>query len=132
MAIWSPTTGGPESNRRRSQRVVLALGITVSSADEGRIAAFQEETQTLVVNAHGALISLTAKVEKGQLLRMKNRATRKEQACKVVFVGPVANGKTQIGIEFTSPSPEFWHIAFPPEDWTAAEATPANPAGKSQ
>ena len=132
MAIWSPTTGGPESNRRRSQRVVLAFGITVTSADEGRIAAFQEETQTLVVNAHGALILLAAKVEKGQLLRMKNRATRQEQACKVVFVGPVANGKTQIGIEFTSPSPEYWHIAFPPEDWSAAEPTPANASGKRQ
>jgi hypothetical protein len=132
MATWTPATGGSESNRRRSQRVVLALGISVSSADEGRIAAFQEETQTLIVNAHGALIMLAAKVEKEQLLRMKNRATRQEQACKVVFVGPVANGKTQIGIEFTSPSPEYWHIAFPPEDWTAAEATPAKPAGKTQ
>ena len=132
MAIWSPTTGGPESNRRRSQRVVLAFGITVTSADEGRIAAFQEETQTLVVNAHGALILLAAKVEKEQLLRMKNRSTREEQACKVVFVGPLANGKTQIGIEFTSPSPEYWHIAFPPEDWSAAESASANPSGKSQ
>jgi hypothetical protein len=132
MTIWSPTAGGPESNRRRSQRVVLALGITVSSADEGRTAAFQEETQTLVVNAHGALILLAAKVEKGQLLRMKNRATREEQTCKVVFVGPVANGKTQIGIEFTSPSPEYWHIAFPPEDWSAAEPAPANPSGKGK
>ena len=132
MATWTPATGGSESNRRRSQRVVLALGISVSSADEGRIAAFQEETQTLVVNAHGALIMLAAKVEKEQLLRMKNRATRQEQTCKVVFVGPLANGKTQIGIEFTSPSPEYWHIAFPPEDWSAAEATPAKPTGKTQ
>jgi hypothetical protein len=132
MAIWSPTTGGPESNRRRSQRVVLALGITVSSLDEGRIAAFQEETQTLIVNAHGALISLAAKVEKRQHLRMRNRTARQEQSCKVVFIGPVANGKTQIGIEFTSPPPEYWHIAFPPEDWSAAKLAPANPAGKSQ
>ena len=132
MATWSPTTGGRESNRRRSQRVVLALGITVSSAGEGRNAAFQEETQTLIVNAHGALILLAAKVEKGQLLHMNNHATRQEQACKVVFVGPVANGKTQIGIEFTSPSPEYWHIAFPPEDWSAAESASANPSGKSQ
>jgi PilZ domain len=132
MAIWSPTTGGPESNRRRSQRVVLALGVTVSSGGEGRNAAFQEETQTLVVNAHGALILLAAKVEKGHLLRMKNRATRQEQSCRVVFVGPVANGKTQIGVEFTSPSPEFWHIAFPPEDWSAVEPTPANRARKGK
>jgi hypothetical protein len=132
MATWSPTTGGRESNRRRSQRVVLALGITVASASEGRNAAFQEETQTLIVNAHGALILLAAKVEKGQLLHMKNRATREEQTCKVVFVGPVANGKTQIGIEFTSPSPEYWHIAFPPEDWSEVEPTPAKPSGKGR
>jgi hypothetical protein len=132
MATWSPATGGPESSGRRSQRVVLALGITVTSADEGRITAFQEETQTLIVNAHGALILLAAKVEKEQILRMKNRTTRQEQACKVVFLGAVANGKAQIGIEFTSPSPEYWHIAFPPGDWRAAEPTPASPSSKSQ
>jgi hypothetical protein len=27
-------------------------------------------------------------------------------------------GATEISVEFESPSPRFWHIAFPPEDWT--------------
>jgi hypothetical protein len=129
MAPLTPAPGGQESNRRRSQRVVLTIGITVSSAGEGPLAAFEEETKTLIVNAHGALILLAAKVEKGQLLHMKNRATRQEQACKVIHLGRGANGKTQVAVEFTSPSPEFWRIAFPPADWTAAEPTPVNPYG---
>jgi PilZ domain-containing protein len=132
MSTKIPVSGGPEINSRRSQRVILALGVTVSSPAQGKLAAFQEETQTLVVNAHGCLISLSNKVEKGQLVLMKNRATQDEQSCKVVYVGGLANGKAQIGIEFTAPSPEFWHIAFPPEDWVPLERVPATRSDKKR
>ena len=93
--------------------------------------AFEEETQTLVVNAHGAMIGLAAKIEKGQILRLKNSATREEQVCKVVYLGPAFGGKAQIGIEFTSPMPDFWRIAFPPEDWTVPQQVPATRGNKS-
>jgi hypothetical protein len=36
----------------------------------------------------------------------------------VAFLGPVRGGKAEIGLEFTSPHPTFWRVAFPPEDWT--------------
>ena len=117
MSTWDPNRGGTESSRRRSQRVLVSVPITVSSEGGNRDAAFEEETQTLVVNAHGAMVALSAKVVKGQTLRMKNRATQEEQQCKVAYLGPASGGKGQVGVDFTSSAPDFWRIAFPPEDW---------------
>jgi hypothetical protein len=111
---WSP---GPNSGkqRRRSQRVMLSLPVTVSG--ETREGPFQEETHTIVVNAHGALITLAAKISQQQILRLKTPSHPEEQACRVTYVGPLTDGRTQLGIEFIEATPQFWHIAFPPEDW---------------
>ncbi len=75
-------------------------------------------TSTAIVNAHGALILLGAKVSSGQLLAVKNPRTNEELACRVVFIGPSQLSKTEIGVEFLKPAPKFWRIDFPPEDWT--------------
>jgi hypothetical protein len=130
MSISNAVKAGPESNRRRSQRVILSLAITVRTEEAPRNASFEEATQTLVVNAHGALIALVGKVERGQTLRLTNRATNEEQLCHVMYVGPVSGGKAQIGLEFKKPSPEFWNITFPPEDWTVPENERATREGK--
>ncbi len=124
MPTWDPAKGGSDSNRRRSQRVIVAVPVTVSSESGNKGAAFQEETQTLVVNAHGAMVSLAAKVGKGQTLRLKNHATQEEQVCKVVYLGPVSGGKAQVGVDFTSHAPDFWRIAFPPEDYVVPVPVP--------
>jgi len=125
MSNWDPTKGGGESNRRRSQRVIVSVPVTVSSEPGSKDAVFKEETQTLVVNAHGAMVALAAKVVKGQTLRLKNRATQEDVTCKVVYLGPAAGGKIQVGIDFTSKTPDFWRIAFPPEDWVLPDPLPA-------
>jgi hypothetical protein len=110
-----PPSPNPGRNRRRSQRVVLRLAITVSGSTSD--VSFREETQTMVVNAHGALIMLAAKVSQHQILRLKSPSHLEEQTCRVIYVGPITEGRNQVGIEFTKPAPLFWHIAFPPEDW---------------
>jgi hypothetical protein len=106
-----------ESKRRRSQGILLSVPVLVQ-AGAAEEQPCVEETQTLVVNAHGALIALTMKVEFGQALRVKNRKSQEEQQCRVAFLGSVHLGKTQVGVEFVEPAPQFWHINFPPEDWT--------------
>jgi hypothetical protein len=120
MANWDPNKGEP--TRRRSQRVIVSVPVTVS-CEIGT--AFQEDTQTLVVNAHGAMVALAAKVEKGQMLRLKNCVTKEELACKVVYLGPVSGGKVQVGVDFMTSAPAFWRITFPPEDWVLPEPLPA-------
>jgi hypothetical protein len=110
-------TGGSE--RRRSQRVFLSLPVLVRGAASGP-PSFEEETRTLVVNAHGALIILANRVEVGEKLRLKNLKSGEERPCEVAYVGPEVLGKIQVGVEFVEAAPQFWHITFPPEDWAQA------------
>jgi hypothetical protein len=125
MANWDPSRGAGETPRRRSQRVIVSVPVTVSSESGTKESAFSEDTQTLVVNVHGAMVALAAKVVRGQMLRLRNRSTQQEVACKVVYLGPASGGKVQVGIDFTSLSPDFWRIAFPPEDWVLPDPLPA-------
>jgi len=111
--------------RRRSQRVLMQVGVRISGTDaQGR--TFHEETDTLAINAHGALILLHARITSGSILKMQNNRTREEQDCHVVFLGPVRGEKAEIGLEFADPRPQFWRVAFPPEDWT-----PRSPEARS-
>jgi hypothetical protein len=102
---------------RRSQRVCLRLPITVLRKGPGSNVA-SEETHTLMVNAHGALVQLALTVEVGQLLGIKNTRTLEELVCRVVHLGPEYANKREVGVEFEVPAPRFWRIAFPPDDWT--------------
>ena len=110
----------PSSNpvaRRRSQRVLMQVSVRIRGNDaQGKV--FEEQTETLAINAHGALILLTARVTSGSMVHMKHNRTEEEQECHVVFLGPVRAGKAEIGLEFSAARPAFWRVAFPPEDWT--------------
>jgi hypothetical protein len=103
--------------RRRSQRIFMSVHVRVRGTDvNGK--TFEEQTETVAVNAHGALVLLDIPVEVGQSLSLWHRSTREEVDSGVVFVGTKQAGKTQIGIQFLNPSPRFWRVAFPPDDWT--------------
>ena len=124
------------SHLRRSQRVCLRLPIVVLREGPGTNVA-SEETHTLIVNAHGALIQLALTVEIGQLLGIKNVQTMEELVCRVVNLGPDQPGKREVGVEFELPSPRFWRIAFPPSDWTprspdAKAPTRHSPGGRAR
>ncbi len=102
--------------QRRSRRVLLSLPVLVQGEEDGTHSVL-EGAQALMANAHGALITLTMRVQLGQLLLLKNQESQEEQPCKVVYLGTTLNGKTPVGVEFTRPAPRFWRIAFPPDDW---------------
>ncbi|PYT90967.1 MAG: hypothetical protein DMG36_19760 [Acidobacteria bacterium] len=103
--------------RRRSQRVLMQVGVRVRGKDaQGK--DFEEMSETLAINAHGALVLLNARVISGGVIHMKHNKTGEEQECHVAFLGPVRGGKAEIGVEFVTPSPNFWRVAFPPEDWS--------------
>jgi len=116
MDNWSAP--GSDAKRRRSNRVILSIPVTVSG--DGAKGSFSEEARTLVINVHGALVALQAKLANGQQVKLKSPTSPKEELCKVVFVGPTVQGKTQFGIEFLEPVPDFWRVAFPPENWSPA------------
>src|ERR1700726_2597842 len=109
--------GSSHVARRRSQRVLMQVAVRIRGEDvQG--AAIEEETETLAINAHGALILMTARLTSGSKVLLQHKRTEEEHECHVVFLGPVRTGKAEIGLEFTSPHPTFWRVAFPPEDWT--------------
>jgi len=108
---------GPTSDRRRSQRVYLRIPIAVIAPGADKKMA-REQTHTVVVNAHGALIRLDLKVRVGQTIILQNPETSEEQTCRVVHVNTGADGKLEVAIEFLKAAPKFWRVAFPPQDWT--------------
>jgi len=113
----SPSTPGNPGPRRRSQRVLMQVPVKIRGNDtEGR--KFEEETSTLAINAHGALILLQARITSGCKIHLQHNGTREEQECHVAFLGPVRSGKAEVGLEFSEARPGFWRVAFPPEDWS--------------
>jgi hypothetical protein len=104
--------------QRRSQRLLLRVLVLAERRSNGGVSK-QEDTETLAVNAHGALILLTPPVEENEQLSLKNKKTGEEQQCRVVYLGTTETGRIQAGVEFLTPSPKFWRIVFPPEDWAS-------------
>jgi hypothetical protein len=102
---------------RRSQRLLITAKIAVRGEyADGTV--FEEQTQTVTVSSHGAMILLNAPLQIGQNLFLRHIDARDEVAAAVVHVGGRQAGKTQLGIEFQVPSPRFWRVAFPPDDWS--------------
>lgn len=106
-----------DKGRRRSMRVMLSVTVVVRGKNPDGKSFFDEETKTLVVNAHGALIHLRSEVKAEQRITLTHKGTEETESCRIVYVGRMQAGKAQIGIEFDKPAPKFWGISFPPEDW---------------
>jgi hypothetical protein len=105
-----------QTGQRRSERVLMDLPIIVSgeSTDHG---TFLEETFTVTVSAHGALMMLATQVAIGQKLLLTNPANHGQREARVAYLGHPHAGLSQVGVEFARPSPEFWPINSPPQDW---------------
>ena len=83
-----------------------------------------EVTHTIIVNSHGALILMATDVAVNQIVRIENSNTKEELLCRVTSMGQKFMGKTQVGIEFIYPAPEFWGKGAPPEGSKTVESGP--------
>jgi len=111
---------------KRTQRVHIAIPVSVW---EDRL---REDTETLVVNARGALVSLRMRVALGARLSVTHKTTGAVIQCSVVSRQEVKDGTTQVGIAFDEPSPRYWGLAFPPEDWRQSDRkSPVSTAGQA-
>lgn len=103
---------------RRSQRIELNVPVVVYRAPvDGP--HFCENTQALVVSAHGALVALTQLVAPRQKIRLQNPSSGEHLECRVVSVKKTLIGPPRVAVEFVRPAPSFWQLAFPPADWKA-------------
>jgi PilZ domain len=105
------------ASRRRSQRVLMQVHVRIRGTDS-LSKSFEEQAVTLAINAHGALVAMKHRLSSGAKVQLRHNTTDEEQECHVVHLGPVREGKIEIGLEFSEPRPGFWRVAFPPEDWT--------------
>lgn len=103
--------------QRRSERVLLDMPVVVRGESGDR--AFQEETFTVTVSAHGALLMLETNVALGQKLMVMNPKNRDEREARVAYKGAVHAGLAQVAVEFAAPAPEFWQMDSPPTTWNA-------------
>ncbi len=119
MTILAPTDLLPQ-NRRRSKRYRARVPICVAFQDASKHSV-SEQTHTVIVNEHGALLLLAAPVKVQQIIRLENLILGKELLCRVALIGPTFMGKTQIAVEFIMPMPGFWNIASPESKSANAE-----------
>jgi len=110
-----PSPSDPQ-NRRRSERVMLQMKVTVIAEDVQRKLG-REEALTLVVNAHGGLLKMKMDVHVGQPMRLVNPQNNVEQNCRVVRVDDTSTDFFSVAFEFDHPNPKFWPVVFPPPDW---------------
>jgi len=104
------------ANTRRSSRVFTRIPVRATGKNtEGK--KFRENTQTIVINAHGGLLYLQESLELGGEVVLINPVTEEEQECRIVYVGDTSDKGTRVGVEFLSPSPHFWGVEFAPQDW---------------
>jgi PilZ domain-containing protein len=123
--VESRETSWLAANRRRSQRVLMTVPVRVSG-QTGVGLPFEEETHTRAISAHGALILVSTQVYRGQRLTLSNVQTKGALECVVVHIDRRQRDHPHVGVEFVLPNPVFWHVAFPPKDWT-----PRHPDAKS-
>jgi len=102
--------------KRRSERVLFDTPVVIRGESPGK-KRFLEETFTVTVSAHGALVVLAAKVDVGQKVTVMNPTNWDEREGRVAFKGPAYAGLSQVAVEFTKPSPDFWAVNPPPADW---------------
>jgi PilZ domain len=128
LDVWineSRETSWLANNRRRSQRVLMKIPVRVG-LHAGNAALSEEDTFTLAVSAHGALIAVSAPMYRGQRLTLSNPQTKDSLECVVAHIDKFPDEQVKVGVEFLLPNPTFWHVAFPPKDWS-----PRHPHAKS-
>ncbi|MDP9338895.1 MAG: PilZ domain-containing protein [Acidobacteriota bacterium] len=106
-AISRPPTA---EERRRAQRVLLRMPVVVHIPN--RAEPMQAETHT--VSQNGGMILVTEAIGEGSKVTLENPRNQKRVDARVVRPPQIAQGGSLVPVEFTTPSPTFWAVFFPP------------------
>ncbi len=108
----SANTVRPQTSeeRRRAQRVLLRMPVLVHIA--GRAKPIEGFTHT--VSASGAMIILAEGLPLGTKFSLENPRTNKKVEAHVVRPPQLNPEGSLVPVEFTTASPQFWNIFFPP------------------
>jgi hypothetical protein len=97
--------------RRRSARVTLAVPLRVDG-QELNGEEFIIRTHSHTVSQFGCLVPLDAELAPDQTVVLLNEYTRQSVQCKVVTTRRNRDGKRYLGLEFLTPSSNFWRMSF--------------------
>ena len=96
--------------RRRAQRVLLRMPVLVHVIGQPK----HLEGHTHTVSASGAMLVIPEPLAEGTKVVVENPKTQLKVESRVVRPPQVAHEGALVPVEFTSPSPNFWGIFFPP------------------
>jgi hypothetical protein len=106
----------PADERRRSQRVLIRVGVTlhapVKGEEESSIKAYTQD-----VNAQGAMLISPENFAVNARFEVEHNGTRQRQGCHVTRAPRSSPEGFYVPVEFDQPSLGFWQVAFPPTDW---------------
>ena len=102
-------------DRRRSQRVMMRVGVVVRYSLNGKEMSLQ--AHTVAVNVHGAMICAAESIPADTPLDVEHKITKERIAGRVTRQAQNSSDGFLIPVEFVSLSSNFWRISFPPSDW---------------
>jgi hypothetical protein len=112
MASAAKALARQHIERRRSERFLFRVPLIVCG-QSGR-GPFKEETVTISINSHGALMALSTNVALGQKLLLMNPHTWNEVEARVSRLAALEGKWTEVAVEFAQPAPQFWPIFLAP------------------
>jgi hypothetical protein len=98
---------------RRSPRKVAAIPVRLSSEKLG--AAWEEDTETVLVSRYGALVRCKHAAKAGETLHLKRADTGAMALARVAWQRPLDTDDIRIGVEFVA-CENFWGL-----DWGVVE-----------
>jgi hypothetical protein len=103
-------------NARRSTRVSRRIPVAITSLDPEQ--AFSGKYETVVVNAHGCGTILPVQLKNKTPVSVQLISNGRSKTARTALALSVIEGASWlVGLEFDSPSRDFWEIENPPEDW---------------
>ena len=109
----------PGEERRRSQRVMIRVPVSVDFVVAGKKVTVQAMTAS--VNDHGAMLSCTRPLATDMVLEITNERTHEKQPCRITRSPVESPDGYLLPVEFTAPCPGFWRISFPSTSWKPVE-----------
>ena len=96
-------------------RIPVSLKVAIAGKTVAATAA------TVSVNDHGAMLQCSRSFASDTTLEVQNDRTGEKMNCRVTRT-PIENTDGYlIPVEFSTASPNFWRISFPPQDWKPVE-----------
>ncbi len=105
----------PGDERRRSQRVMIRIQVSVQAVVSGQRISVRAVTAS--VNDHGAMLLCARSFAPNTQIDLENEHTRQKLPCRVTRAPAESPEGYLIPVEFKAPAEGFWQISFPPANW---------------